>query len=177
MTFRCSRPRTCHGRPRNNNSRPAPRLLPPILAAALIGALAMPMAAQSAPPGGFVETTSSAQVRAPAVPSMPGRGPFTFPAPYNTTAVRLTNSHDCGGADCVDYIGYSYWRNTNYHVGSNTMLLFVTLDQSRGGGGPTLFSYDKTTDQVTKVGPLFDSSSPYSWATGEGWYWSPTMPT
>ncbi|HEV8441080.1 MAG TPA: hypothetical protein VGT40_23575, partial [Methylomirabilota bacterium] len=43
--------------------------------------------------------------------------------------------------------------------------------------GPTLFSYDKTTDQVTKVGPLFDASSPFSWSTGEGWYWSPTQAT
>jgi hypothetical protein len=67
-----------------------------------------------------------------------------------------------GGADCVDYIGYSFWRNTNYHVGSNTMLIFVTLDRNRGGAGPTLFSYDKTADQVTKVRPLFDPSSPYA---------------
>src|SRR6185295_2521125 len=120
-----------------------------------------------------LETTSSTQVRSTAVPSMPSRGPFTFPSPYNTTGVRLTNETDCGGADCVDYIGYSFWRNTNYHVGSNTMLIFVTLDRNRGGAGPALFSYDKTTDQVTKVRPLFDPSSPFSWATGERWYWSP----
>ena len=27
------------------------------------------------------------------------------------------------------------------------------------------------------VGPLFDQASPLSWATGEGWYWSATLPT
>jgi hypothetical protein len=57
------------------------------------------------------------------------------------------------------------------------MLLLVTLDRNRGGAGPTLFSYDKATDQVTKVGPLFDASSPFSWSTGEGWYWSATRPS
>ena len=91
------------------------------------------------------------------MPPLPARGPFTFPAPYNTIGVRLTNAGDCGGADCVNYVGYSYWRNTNNHVGSDTMLIFLTLDRARGGGGPTLFSYDKTTDQVTVVGPLFDA--------------------
>src|SRR5882724_7298560 len=65
----------------------------------------------------------------------------------------------------------------NDHGGSNTMLIFVTIDKNRGGGGPTLFSYDKTTDQVTKVGPLFPASSPYSYDTGEGWYFSASMPT
>jgi hypothetical protein len=91
--------------------------------------------------------------------------------------VRVTNASDCGGADCVNYVGYSYWRNTNNHVGSGTMLVVVTLDRSRGGTGPTLFSYDKQTDQVEKVGPLFDQSDPLSWATGEGWYFSATRPS
>ena len=57
------------------------------------------------------------------------------------------------------------------------MLIVITLDRARGGAGPTLFSYDKRTDQVTVVGPLFDQASPLSWATGEGWYWSATLPT
>jgi len=115
--------------------------------------------------------------RARIVPTLPQRGPFTFPAPYNTVGARLTNAGDCGGNDCVDYVGYSYWRNSNNHVGSDTMLIFITLDRARGGAGPTLFSYDKRTDQVTVVGPLFDQASPLSWATGEGWYWSATLPT
>jgi len=147
------------------------------LFALIVSLLATPVAAQSAAPGGFLEPTTSTQVRSRVTPALPSRGPFTFPAPYNTTGVRITNSGDCNGSDCVNYIGYSYWRNTNNHVGSNTMLIFLSLDMNQGGGGPTLFSYDKTTDQVTKVGPLFDPSSAYAWSTGEGWYFSPTMPT
>ena len=77
----------------------------------------------------------------------------------------------------MNYVGYSYWRNSNNHVGSDTMLIVITLDRARGGAGPTLFSYDKRTDQVIVVGPLFDRRSPLSWGTGEGWYWSATLPT
>src|SRR5262245_29797892 len=146
-------------------------------AALALTALASLAAAQTAAPGGFLEQTTSTQVRSNAVPSLPSRGKFTFPAPYNTTGVRLTNAGDCGGDDCVDYIGYSYWRNINNHAGSDTMLIFVSLDMNRGGGGPTLFSYNKVTDQVSVVGPLFDASSQFAWATGEGWYWSGTQPT
>jgi hypothetical protein len=105
------------------------------------------------------------------------RGPFTFPAPYNTQGTRVTNSTDCGGADCVDYVGYSYWRNMNNSAGSNTMLVFLTLDRARGGVGPSLFQVDKTSLQVTSVGPLFDAADHRSWATGEGWYFSATRPT
>src|SRR5215207_3801043 len=36
------------------------------------------------------------------------RKKFTFPAPYNTEAFRLTTATDCGGRDCVRYVGYSY---------------------------------------------------------------------
>jgi hypothetical protein len=129
--------------------------------------------AQSSAPGGFIEPATSTQVRAPVKPTLPARGPFTFPAPYGTTGVRITNASDCtGGTDCLDYVGYSYWRNMNSHVGSDSILIFLTLDRNRGGGGPTLFSYNKLTDEITKVGPLFDSANPLSWATGEGWYWS-----
>ena len=137
--------------------------------------------AQPAPAGGFVETATSTAVRPVLTPSqiqalLPARGPFTFPSPYHTEGVRLTNETDCGGQDCVNYVGYWYWRNMNNHVGSNTMYVFLTLDRARGGGGPTLFSYNKTTHAVTKVGPLFDPSSGFSWASGEGWYFSATQP-
>lgn len=132
--------------------------------------------------GGFVEkddaiprtrwTNSQVQSLIPA-----DRSKFTFPAPYNTEAVRLTTASDCGGTDCVRYVAYSYWRNMNNHVASSQMLIFVTLMKSFGGVGPTLFSYDKTTDQITKVGPLFDTYSQFSAQSGEGWYFSGTMPT
>src|SRR5687768_2706848 len=70
-------------------------------------------------PGGFVEKAYSSASR-PRVTSMaflpPARGPFTFPAPYNTQGVRITVPADCGGGDCVQPVGYSYWGLINNHV-------------------------------------------------------------
>ncbi|MGE5624327.1 MAG: LamG-like jellyroll fold domain-containing protein [Bacillota bacterium] len=131
--------------------------------------------------GGFLESDETSVVRGLLSQStingfLPQRGAFTFPAPYNTQGIRVTNSSDCGGQDCVDMI-YSYWRNMSNSAGSNTMYIFIGLDRNRGGQGPTLFSYDKSTGQLTEVGPLFDSSSSYSWNSGEGWYFSYGMPT
>jgi hypothetical protein len=92
--------------------------------------------------------------------------------------VRITIPSDCGGGDCVDYVGYHYWKNSNNHQNSDSMYIFVSLNRNRGGTeGPTLFNYNKVTDAVTKVGPLFDPSSKWSWATGNGWYFSATQPT
>ncbi|MGH9870261.1 MAG: hypothetical protein ACREAA_19145 [Candidatus Polarisedimenticolia bacterium] len=130
-------------------------------------------------PGGFVEKVTGGETRpnpSAAVLSrlLPTRGGFTFPSPWNTEGVRITNSSDCNGADCVIPVGYSYWRNMNNSAGSDTMLIFLGLGSA--AGGPTLFSYNKNTDEVKKVGPLFDSSNPLSGATGEGWYFSATMP-
>jgi hypothetical protein len=148
-----------------------------------------PQFAQSAPdprlpivPGGFVEKTNSTAVR-PLLTStqiqslLPVRGAFVFPPPYNTQAVRITNGTDCGGSDCVESVGYSYWRNMNNSTGSDTMLIFLGLSRSKGGAGPTLFSYNKVTDQVSVVGPLFDAAHALSWSTGEGWYFSASLPT
>lgn len=133
-------------------------------------------------PGGFLEKATSTDVRpTPTQPEiqalLPSRGLFTFPSPYLTQGVRLTNDSDCGGSDCVKYIGYAYWRNINNHSGSDAMLIFVGLDRARGGAGPTLFQYNKVTDEVTNLGPLFDASSAFSWSSGEGWYFSATQPT
>ena len=134
--------------------------------------------AESPTPGGLLELATSTGARPKVAVALPDRGKFTFPAPYSTTGVRLTNITDCPGAikDCVNDIGYAYWRNSNNHVGSDTMLVVVTLDRSRGGKGPTLFSYNKNTDVVTVIGPLFTEASPLSWETGEGWYFSATKP-
>src|SRR5574339_1223741 len=115
-----------------------------------------------ASPGGFVEKAgsairprwSTAEVH-DVVPKH--RGKFTFPTPYLTEAIRVTTAEDCQGADCVLPVGYSYWRNMNNHVDSNEILIILGLDRSRGGTGPTLFSYDKTTEEVTNRGPLFDA--------------------
>jgi hypothetical protein len=135
----------------------------------------------AAAPGGFIEKTNSTAVRprlsASQIQAMlPSRGQFVFPAPYLTEGIRLTNAGDCGGADCVSYVGYSYWRNINNNAGSPTLLAFVSLNRSRGGVGPSLFRVDKTTGVVTPLGALFASTDPLSWSTGEGWYFSATAP-
>ena len=131
-----------------------------VVASAVAFAIAGQAAAQTTAPGGFTELATSVAVRARVAPTLPARGPFTFPAPYNTVGARLTNGGDCGGNDCVNYVGYSYWRNSNNHVGSDTMLIVITLDRARGGAGPTLFSYDKRTDQVTVRRPPLRSGEP-----------------
>ena len=133
-------------------------------------------------PGGFVELATSADVRPLLTQTeiqqlLPDRGPFRFPPPYLTQGVRLTNASDCDDEDCVYDVGYSYWRNMNNHVGSDSILIFLALMRNHGGSGVTLFSYNKVTDVVTKVGPLFDPESKYSFASGEGWYFSGTRPT
>jgi hypothetical protein len=134
-------------------------------------------------PGGWIEKQGSGvrtKLTAGQIQSFVpgGRGPFTFPFPYETRAVRLTDVSDCpGGGDCLYPIGYSYWRNSNNHVGSNDMYLFFSFDRRKGGAGPTLFRYDKSNDTVVKVGPLFEPTSPFSWHTGAGWYFSATHPT
>jgi hypothetical protein len=138
------------------------------------------------PGGGFIETAGSPALRprftpqqiAAFLPADGARGPFTFPAPYNTTGIRLTNTTDCaGGADCLWYAGYSYWRNMNNHAGSADMYIFLGTDRNRGGVGPILLHYNKVTDEVQNLGALFDAASPYSFSTGEGWYFSAMQPT
>src|ERR1043166_5793482 len=91
---------------------------------------------EGAPAGGFLEKAASTAnrplVTAQIQPLLPDRGPFTFPAPYNTTGVRITNASDCGGSgDCVESVGYSYWRVINNHVGSNTMYIYLTLNNAK----------------------------------------------
>jgi hypothetical protein len=138
--------------------------------------------AQSKAAGGFIDSSTGAGLR-PQLSAgeiaafMPPRGAFTFPSPYSTTGVRLTNGADCGGQDCVLSVGYSYWSNINNHVGSDTMLVFLGLERRKGGGGPTLFSYNKRTGETSNLGPLFSLESGYSWSTGEGWYFSASQPT
>src|SRR3989441_2919968 len=135
-------------------------------------------------PGGFIEQATSTQVRPLLSASqlqllLPAtRGPFVFPDPYNTQGIRLTDASDCvGSTDCVNSVGSAYWRRINNHVGSDTMLIVLGLDRARGGAGPTLFQYNKVTAAVTNLGPLFDSTSPLSGATGDMWYFSAIQPT
>jgi Fe-S cluster biogenesis protein NfuA len=159
------------------------RVIRTVCGAAVFTAAVLPFdadVAQAQPaqaPGGFIDSATSAGLR-PRLSAgeiqafLPQRGRFTFSTPYGTTGVRLTNASDCGGGDCVNYVGYAYWRNINNHVGSDTMLIVLGLDRQRGGGGPTLFSYNKQTGETRNVGPLFSPDSAYSWASGEGWYFS-----
>lgn len=132
--------------------------------------------------GGFLENPQTAIAR-PAMSAtqiqgfLPERGLFNFPAPYNTAAIRLTNATDCAGQDCVNYAGYSYWRNMNNHVGMPSMLIFLSLDRARGGAGPKLLELNKSSGELNDLGPIFPKEHALSWATGEGWYFSATMPT
>jgi len=167
------------------------RALPRHCALALVACIAIAAAEHAAlrattvATGGFLEKAGAQTFRArftktqidAFLPPNGARGSFTFPAPYNTTGVRLTNATDCGGQDCVWYVGYSYWRNMNNHVGSSMILILIGMDRNRGGAGPSLIAYGKDTDAVVNAGPLFDASSQYSYATGEGWYFSATQPT
>jgi hypothetical protein len=137
------------------------------------------VAAQT-PPGGFLEKADTKKIRSRVSPSefLPaGRGKFKFPAPYNTEGFRLTTPTDCGGQDCVAHVGYSYWMNINNHVGSETMFIFLGLDRRRGGTGPTLFSFNKKTEELKNLGGLFNGASPFSWYPGLDWYFSTTQPT
>jgi hypothetical protein len=137
---------------------------------------ASPLRAQTSAPGGFMATASDNGLRAPvtngqAQAFVPQRGVFTFPAPYGTQGIRITNASDCNGGDCVDY-GYSYWSKINNHVGSDTMLIVVGLNRSRGGTGPTLFTFNKNTGETRNAGPLFDANTALGTATAEQWYFS-----
>ena len=151
-----------------------------LLLVALAGLCAATVVRADTFPGGFLESADTSVARpnltaAQIAAFMPSRGLFTFPAPYNTQGIRLTNASDCGGQDCLDLI-YSYWNNMSNSTGSNTLYIFVGLDRARGGAGPTLFSYDKTTEQLTELGPMFPASSPYSDMSTEGWYFSYGLP-
>jgi hypothetical protein len=159
------------GHPSAGRSR---RLLVALLLAASIGLTLSIRPALTQESGGLIENADSQAIRARWTKSqldafLPSRGRFTFPSPYRTQGIRLTNAPDCGGADCV-----MTWsgRNINNHRGRDTMLILLGLR----GIGPTLFSYNKANDQVVKLGPLFDPSSPLASASGDGWYFSATRP-
>jgi hypothetical protein len=136
-------------------------------------------------PGGFVEKAGDQTYRARFTPSqiaafLPGNGAtgaFKFPPPYNTDGVRLTSAADCASEqDCLAPVGYSYWRNINNHAGRDTMSIVLGFDRNRGGAGPSLIAYNKVTDAVQNLGPLFPPESPFSYSTTEGWYFSARAP-
>lgn len=135
-----------------------------------------------APSGGLRERATDTTVRprlsrADIARLLPERGGFTFPAPYGTRAVRLTNASDCDDQDGVLPCGYAYWSQINNHRGEDSLLAFVGLERRLGGRGPTLYRVEKRNLRVEKLGPLFELSHPLSWAEGQGWYFSGTRPT
>ncbi|HEY4128912.1 MAG TPA: Ig-like domain-containing protein [Gammaproteobacteria bacterium] len=146
-----------------------------------LAALSAHAATSTQAPGGFMENdtapVSRAALSATKISSfLPSRGSFTFPAPYKTQGIRVTNSNDCGGQDCLD-MTYNYWKNMSNSAGSDTMYVFIGLNRARGGQGPTLFKYNKSTAALAEVGPMFAASDPMSKQTTEGWYFGYGMPT
>jgi hypothetical protein len=134
-------------------------------------------------PGGFTETqatnTRTKYSEAEIAAIIPGsRSAFTFPEPYETAAVQLTEAGDCGGQDCLFYVGYSYLSNMNNHVGESTIKIFLNFSTAFGGDGPNLLTYNKSTGGIAKDGPIFSVGSAWR-STGDGsttWYWSGTLP-
>lgn len=126
-------------------------------------------------PGGFVEPTTSTEVRArPSAEELASLlpaagGTFTFPAPWGTEGVRLTDDDTCGGTDCVSAIGYSYWRNMNAHTGRDTLSIVLGVS-----GELALFGYDKASGEVTSSALTLDGAAVAS--TGEGVFFSGTEP-
>src|SRR5438132_10820107 len=82
--------------------------------------LVMTTSAAAQVPGGFVESANSTAVRPLLTTTqiqalLPPRGLFTFPAPYLTQGVRLTNVTDSpGAADRVHSVGSAHWRNLTH---------------------------------------------------------------
>ena len=121
-------------------------------------------------PHGGIETTCADPTARPGLVDggrFPDRGAFRFPSPYQSTGFRITNAAD---GEILPR-GYSYWRQTNNHAGSDQMLVFAGIK----GAGPTLFSLDKRSGQVEQRGPLFEGT-PLQGATGEGMYFSAIDP-
>jgi len=112
--------------------------------------------------GGFVTSAHDRSVRPIMTVEqmrsfLPARGPFTFPPPYNTRGIRVTNPDD----GRVRPIGMTYWPNINMHAGRPVMMVFLSLDDSL-----TLFTIDKSSGQVSMQGAIGFHH------TGEGVYWS-----
>lgn len=86
-----------------------------------------------------------------------GRGAFTFPAPYNTIGIRLTDPSDGE----VLPVGYAYWRRINRHDGQPAFRVLV----GRKDACALLLTVDKVTYAIDRL-ELADV-----WGTGEQWYW------
>ncbi len=147
-----------------------------IVVAATLATVFSASAGQTQGGGAFVDETD----RTPGSPwtpeelgsFLPDRGRFTFPAPYGTEGIRVTNASDCGGSDCVEPVRGMTGRNIDAHRGRASMLVFLGLR----GLGPTLFRIDKGTGQAENLGPLFDADSPFAIISAAEWYFSARRP-
>jgi hypothetical protein len=136
--------------------------------------------------GGLTEATTQSTPRTTLTQAeidniLPVRGPFVFPAPYGTTAIRVTNAdRDCAGLDGIWPPGYAAWSNINAHAGRDYLSIFVSLQLSICGTGPALYHVSKKTGHVTPAGSLFPAGAEFNSyrnrTNTEQWYWSPTDP-
>ena len=127
-------------------------------------------------PGGFIESCTSTVVRPRPSMTLPARGVFQFPPPWNTRGIRVTNVKQEVGRDVLWDV-YSYWPRINFHAGRETLRVFLCLDRNRGGPGPVTYEVDKRLGAVEGPTPVFPPTDhPLSWATGEQWYWSRVNP-
>jgi hypothetical protein len=90
------------------------------------------------------------------------RGAFTFPAPYNTQAIRVT----CWLDGDVLPVGYAYWRRINMHRDRGELRVLV----SRRQGSALIVTVDKATLACSAM-ELEDV-----YGTGEMWYWDAVDP-
>lgn len=93
-----------------------------------------------------------------------GLGPFTFPAPWNSQAIRLTNASNAPNG-CEPRI-YPYWSCVNNHKGRAELFVFI----GRRGQFPIILVVNKATGHVETKDVL-----PWD-TTGEGIYWSDADP-
>ena len=126
-----------------------------VIAAILVSAFGQVLHGQGTrATGGFVDSATSVGLR----PTSVGGGDPGVPAGSRPLHVSLAVFHDGRPPDQLRAtaaaptaslpVGYSYWSNINNHAGSDTMLIFLGLDRRKGGGGPTLFSYNKRTGET-----------------------------
>lgn len=133
----------------------------------------------STPPGGTWQAVSATTAYAPLTstaiaafwPST--RTTFTFPAPWNTTGVRITLPSDCPSSDnCIMNLGYAYWANMSNSAGSPYMYIFVGRNADGGVNGVGIYKYNKDRDIVTYEGAMTINTS----NSGEGWFFSRNDP-
>ncbi len=164
------------------------RLLVPLAGFFMLSAVSLGSALAGAPGGFVVSSTIEKALAAPPTATeirafLPdggkATGKFTFPAPWNTVGVQLTDAAECDNTDCVGY-GYNYWEKMNNSAGSNTLLILVGLAKHwpdhKDLPGATLLKLNKTTLKLTNAGAIFAANDPLSSEAVEQMSFSLTQP-